>query len=433
METQTANLDSENVAQAEARRRDQRGRDTDYVPSERRRDDGELGESLKVGKGVDAMKLGEDLKLSIRFEPWCGCMNKFHKQVTGHCSYHRFACRKRHECRLEINEPKLVVPKRELTKPCAATRKHGFCMRCTPPKEGKAVVGSRQMHPDCRKQDLVALTPMTIRADVKSGASEVMSGLTRCESCWAYRAECCGDPFPCLLQTRRRSNLVCDNCDTLLYHGSSRWLLPSDFAFSDVECECGNFSSPDFCGTCTHGTIHTQWNKKPYAQIYLPKTAKVPAVADIAPALLRSFKHKSGRYAQYYGAHSYTYGRQHFEAKPKPPYMLELEALVGAVVAEEGLTLDPANYSMALVNYYPKGSNIPWHSDNEKDIDFDHPIVSLSLGGSSILKVRKKQRNANKPTHKPDQVAQQHLSVVCSDQTCKTGMNTWCQASTSHV
>lgn len=294
---------------------------------------------------------------------------------------------------------------------CAMESKYGFCMKCKPPVKGQAVVEKRKLHPRCDRKLGYAITPMTVRVDMTAGVVEITSDVEKCENCWSYVVSCCEDPMPEVVYTRRCARVVCSTCDGLLVYSERKICLPTDFEFDDISCKCKQ-ASTDFCGTCTHGTIHTQWNKTPYAQIYLPKEAKVPKVEQIAPGLMRGFKHKSGRYATYYGRHSYAYGREHFEAQPKPAYVKDLEILVAAIAQEEGLELTDENFEMALVNYYPEGTTIPWHSDNEKDIDFRHPIISLSLGGASLLKVRRKQFRKNGPPPRAEVIAQQHLSLV---------------------
>lgn len=94
-------------------------------------------------------------------------------------------------------------------------------------------------------------------------------------------------------------------------------------------------------------------------------------------------KHPIPRLNAWYGEKSYRYSGQTMEALVLTPL---LEKLRTAVQQATGGT-----YNSVLLNQYRSGQDtVGWHSDNEPEIDPEHPIASLSFGASRRFVLREK-------------------------------------------
>nr|QZX43808.1 alkylated DNA repair protein [Marseillevirus sp.]WNL50372.1 2OG FeII oxygenase [Marseillevirus sp.] len=79
---------------------------------------------------------------------------------------------------------------------------------------------------------------------------------------------------------------------------------------------------------------------------------------------------------------NYSFSGVDVRAKEWPPFLKKMTVLLQKHLIEEGIIKEgspPPNY--VLVNKYVDGNHyIGWHSDKERDLDRNYPIVSLSLG-----------------------------------------------------
>ncbi|APG76393.1 hypothetical protein 1 [Wuhan spider virus 8] len=83
---------------------------------------------------------------------------------------------------------------------------------------------------------------------------------------------------------------------------------------------------------------------------------------------------------------TYSYSGVKLSPREKLPWMVSLERLALKYLKEEGgLDVKPTDFGMLVVNDYGKDQGIPEHSDNERDIDQDRPIISLSVGGKRLM------------------------------------------------
>ena len=83
---------------------------------------------------------------------------------------------------------------------------------------------------------------------------------------------------------------------------------------------------------------------------------------------------------------SYSYSGKTSEPLPTwHPIVLEIKTLVESVTKED--------YNYALLNYYEDGnSKIGFHADDEKDLDSNSGISSISLGCSRDFQIKKNGR-----------------------------------------
>lgn len=275
---------------------------------------------------------------------------------------------------------------RRIRRECDTVIKYGHCAVCKPPLKGKFVEGDRCLQPNCKRHYGFMMTPMTIRYDTHIRAATKHSSLKECTECRGYLVSCCKNPMTEILESRLYRRLACSTCNVVLYEARRHSNLFHDFQIDDIACVC---TSPFYCGTHTQGSIHESWHRRPVAMTTLPDTTKLPSFTEVEKVLVNSgYKHKSGRYSVTYGQYSYRYGGAVHEGRKKPQWLEDLELSVKVALGEEGLVVTSRNFSLALVNYYPEGSFIPWHSDNENCIDKSEPILSLSLGNTCEFKTR---------------------------------------------
>lgn len=87
------------------------------------------------------------------------------------------------------------------------------------------------------------------------------------------------------------------------------------------------------------------------------------------------------------GGSIYKYANTIRKAHEWFPELLSVKEAIEAVAECE--------YNFALVNYYPDGdAGIDWHSDNEKTLDRNVPIASLSVGATRKFKMKAIQTGA---------------------------------------
>ena len=80
----------------------------------------------------------------------------------------------------------------------------------------------------------------------------------------------------------------------------------------------------------------------------------------------------------------YSYSNTHKIAIPFTPELLELKAIVEKI---SGFT-----YNSCLLNLYHSGEEgMSWHTDNEKELEKNGAIASLSLGATRIFSFKNKQ------------------------------------------
>src|SRR5579872_3540184 len=86
------------------------------------------------------------------------------------------------------------------------------------------------------------------------------------------------------------------------------------------------------------------------------------------------------------GPYAYKFSRRTLEPAAWAP---EIEAVRNKIRARYG-----GDYNSVLLNRYANAQDsVSWHSDDEPEMDSEHPIASLSLGASRAFSVRPIARN----------------------------------------
>lgn len=100
--------------------------------------------------------------------------------------------------------------------------------------------------------------------------------------------------------------------------------------------------------------------------------------------------HGNGRRVVLYGVGKYEYTGAVLHAQPKPDWLQEIEEKVQGLLQDRQIDHHPQNFETALLNHYPAAVGIPWHSDNEVEIDQTAPIISYSFGATARFSIRQK-------------------------------------------
>jgi alkylated DNA repair dioxygenase AlkB len=83
------------------------------------------------------------------------------------------------------------------------------------------------------------------------------------------------------------------------------------------------------------------------------------------------------------GPYAYKFSGRTLEPRAWTP---EIEALRGKIHVRYG-----GDYNSVLLNRYASAQDsVSWHSDDEPEMDSEHPIASLSLGASRAFLIRSK-------------------------------------------
>lgn len=113
------------------------------------------------------------------------------------------------------------------------------------------------------------------------------------------------------------------------------------------------------------------------------------------------------RFQRLYGDSSYKYSGVELQAEPELPEIVRRcvdYAKVNYAKSSKGKVL---NWNGALVNWYPDGmSYIGAHSDDERDLEPEAPILSFSFGAVRTFRVK------NKKTGARQDFATEHCSVI---------------------
>ena len=94
-------------------------------------------------------------------------------------------------------------------------------------------------------------------------------------------------------------------------------------------------------------------------------------------------KYKIPRLNDWYGSVDMNYSNINFEAKPLTKTLDQIRKKIEKETS--------SNYNSVLMNLYRNGNDsMGWHSDDENIYNPIAPIASLSLGGSRVMKFKKK-------------------------------------------
>lgn len=320
-------------------------------------------------------------------------MNAGRTERKDHCSYHIYACRTRHVCSAVAGEIQQQQRESERKQKCPGALTTGRRPRC--PKCGDvdcSRVYSRRyarrvgpknvpMAVNCERAGKLVATPQCVVTQVSEGAH--CAGAFQCDDCWGVQFHCCDEQVVDVIDSSHKyRSLVCDSCGAELWR-TLRCYLPADFQMEDVECQC-----PRYIGTQSQGSIMQQWQKGPLAIVAtaMKKDQKMMRGSDGA------WTHHRTRDVRLFGDGTYHYTGADLVGVPKPAWLLELEVAVHAALEAEGLQLTGRNFEMCLQNRYRIGGSIPWHHDNEVEIDQSQPIISLSLGAKCVFAIRRKNQ-----------------------------------------
>jgi len=101
---------------------------------------------------------------------------------------------------------------------------------------------------------------------------------------------------------------------------------------------------------------------------------------------------KIPRWQQAYGK-SYTFAGMKEKALP---ITKQLKKYIDWANANEALQGRAEGLNGILINWYEDGEHyIGWHSDNEKQLDDNSPIYTISLGAKRTFKIREKKNKKN--------------------------------------
>ena len=96
-------------------------------------------------------------------------------------------------------------------------------------------------------------------------------------------------------------------------------------------------------------------------------------------------KYKIPRLNDWYGSVDMNYSNINFEAKPLTKTLDQIRKKIEKETS--------SNYNSVLMNLYRNGNDsMGWHSDDENIYNPIAPIASLSLGGSRLMKFKKKTK-----------------------------------------
>nr|QKN88954.1 MAG: hypothetical protein 1 [Picornavirales sp.] len=92
------------------------------------------------------------------------------------------------------------------------------------------------------------------------------------------------------------------------------------------------------------------------------------------------FRKFTNRISYSYGK-DYVYPGSEVRANPLPKKMRQLLERVNAYFGKE--------WNSVLVNEYPPGGSIPWHKDDEPELDKSHGVLGLTLVGDGVVRFRR--------------------------------------------
>lgn len=128
--------------------------------------------------------------------------------------------------------------------------------------------------------------------------------------------------------------------------------------------------------------------------LYSPQFFNFKTAMYLFFSILNSIKFdgkSSQRATAWFGPVPYTYGNIVHEAKS-----LDNEFLLSVLNTLNSFL--SCSYNSVLVNYYRDGQDhVKWHSDNEKQIDLNTPIASLSLGTTRTFEICTKSGEDQQP------------------------------------
>lgn len=95
------------------------------------------------------------------------------------------------------------------------------------------------------------------------------------------------------------------------------------------------------------------------------------------------------RLTAYYGDKPYTYSKITMYPSPWIPPLVTIKSVVES--------LADVKFNGVLLNFYRDGSDyMGWHSDDEKELDLNSPIASVSFGATRRFLFRRKDNHQNK-------------------------------------
>lgn len=115
----------------------------------------------------------------------------------------------------------------------------------------------------------------------------------------------------------------------------------------------------------------------------------VPSKGDVSLSIAdHCKKHQNGRRVCLFGEGSYSYTGASLVGIPKPEWLVLLEEAVKFRLEQLEVPFEESGFQLALVNHYPRAVGIPFHSDNELEIDQTGPIISFSIGATTRFSIR---------------------------------------------
>ena len=131
----------------------------------------------------------------------------------------------------------------------------------------------------------------------------------------------------------------------------------------------------------------TTTDKPPIPVRFIPDASFTDiSVDDVTNGL--NFRREGTRLVAHLGSKGYRYGRDGHPPKSYPDSVAICDIMLELAIALENVDFSPDEWC-CTVNMYPDGSaTIPWHCDDEPEIDPGSDIVCVSLGAPRAIKFR---------------------------------------------
>lgn len=240
---------------------------------------------------------------------------------------------------------------------------------------------------NCSRSSRYVVSPMALTAQAILGkfsnGADFCEAIYPCGACGGlFLQDCCED---CVVEvsqhSRTRRILECINCHSIFVKGLNAY-MPMDFEWQDVACQC----EVPHTGTQMEALIPRVWRKAP---VVVFKTTLIES--EMYTRGDWPTKHH-GRLVRLFGKGFYCYPGATLIGIEKPDWLLNLEGTVRALIIDQGYTPDIGNFEMCVQNWYGPGgnNNIPWHSDDEEEIDQGKPIISLSFGSTCTFAMKRR-------------------------------------------
>lgn len=379
------------------------------------------------GNGLMAKEVGVG---NDNLERPCGCLKKNGVPYSGMCEYHRS---EKLSGGLEYRTCAPVAPRTPVRK-IGGVRKACKIRKCLHKDGWKDAVARmyfgalRLMYwYDCSRASTLRPSPDALNATL-SPVKWVGTRYKECVHCSGLTFVCCKHPLIITeVYSRRNRQVSCASCDWIHQIAPNRF-LPMDAEWvEDVGCQCSKFIGPSWGtqavppevtphevreqrkalgkfksigGGTRDGKAKIGKDGKKKKHVTFKEPARKDELAELDVHHNVPFSklpkkdllaepgwkvHHNGRRVRLYGKGTYKYTGAELVATPKPKWLCVIEEELAAYLKPYVANL---SLELALVNHYPSKTGIPWHSDDEVEIDQTYPIISASFGAKTSFSIR---------------------------------------------